>query len=233
MQALVATCRETSVNEAFAAAADAYTAALRTTASTVALDLDGAIAPYEGSIGVEMRYDVAALAELAAEVRASFATYRAVVNDNGLFAAFAPDDSYGRCSIANEDWWWRPPDAVDDGQDGEGIPRTVEEDEGGDTPLRAVERMREFNSRRYDGVFDDDFAIHVEAFWYGFAKLLEFVNGLYALDAQPFEEWRSKVDAAVIERAYALGRQMNADQLTQWLAKLGEACERACVRTRG
>lgn len=93
------------------------------------------------------------------------------------------------------------------------IPTGVEEDEGGDTLERVIERMRKFNGQKYWGLLDDDFSQHVDVFWYGFKKLMENVNGLFELDSRAFGKYCSQVSRTAQESAGELGERMDESQL--------------------
>ena len=152
---------------------------------------------FEGGTALSSELDVDELRELAAEVRKSFRTFKQVVQDNGLFAAFASEGSFGACSGWRFGFWWD--DFLCDMSEYEGeipgrskvkgIATDVEEDEGGDSLAKSIERMRTFNKKRYWGMLDDDFDEHVEAFWYGFKKLMEGVNGLYRMNPATFNQY--------------------------------------------
>ena len=66
----------------------------------------GDIAAFTGKVSAEMQRDQAQLLELIELVRASFKTFSQVVRDNGLFAAFSEEGSYGSCSGYVLDTWW-------------------------------------------------------------------------------------------------------------------------------
>jgi hypothetical protein len=85
------------------------------------------------------------------------------------------------------------------------IATDVEEDEGGDSLAKSVERMRDFNKKRYWGMLDDEFDEHVEAFWYGFKKLMEGVNGLYRLNPSAFNKYCNDIAEAAQEAAIEVG----------------------------
>lgn len=158
--------------------------------------------------------DPAQVVELAAEVRRSFATYKQVVQDNGLFGAFSNEGSYGACKPSLNPWWWGFWDDDEDERDEySDIATSVEEDEGGDDLPTSIRRMKEFNKQRYWGLLDDDFQRHVDAFWYGFKKLMEHVNGLFKLDVEPFDLYCSALAEQAQERAASLGARMNGEQL--------------------
>lgn len=44
------------------------------------------------------------------------------------------------------------------------IPADMEEDEGGDTLEKSIDRMRQFNKQKYWGLLDVDFSQHIDAF---------------------------------------------------------------------
>ena len=97
----------------------------------------------------------------------------------------------------------------------EDIATNIEEDdvEGGDTPERAAEKLRQLNAKRYFGMLDDDYAEHVDAFWYGFRKLMEFASGLYEVKSRPFAKYTGALQDAAVKRARALGVMMDELQL--------------------
>lgn len=187
------------VEEAMLAAEKTAKAALRSGAEAVAgnvLAIPERPA-FDGSAVLAAELDVEQVRELATEVRKSFKTFKQVVQDNGLFAAFASEGTFGACKGWRFGFWWD--DFLYDMSEFEGeipgrepvrdIPSDVEEDEGGDTLEKSVERMREFNQKKYFGLLDDDFDGHIEAFWYGFRKLMENVNGLYRMNPSAFNQY--------------------------------------------
>lgn len=183
---------------------------------------------FTGEVVSAGHYDAAEVLELARLIRSSFATYRKVVEDNGVFAAFSEGSDYGRCkgySFGFAGWDDYSCEEFDfrvaaymgtrpGASGGQGIPSTVEEDdcEGGDTPARAIERMREFNRRRYYGMLDDDYAVHVDAFWYGFRKLMEFANDLVEVDDDQLCAWRSDLRDALVASAREFAVHMDDEQ---------------------
>ena len=190
---------------------------------------------FDGEITCTCVFDRHELQELLNEVLASFKTYSAVVRDNGVFAAFSDGSDFGNC-VGLTSWWsaWDDWSAEAYGFDNseyqgdipgmrhvDGIASTVEEDEPrGDSLERSIERMREFNRRRYMGIFDDGFKHHVDTFWYGFRKLMEYVNGMYAIDASAFHDYCSLLRKPIESRAFALGMKMDSVQLEDYLEKV-------------
>lgn len=178
--------------------------------------------PFDASAALRAARDPAPVRELSREVRASFATFERVVQDNGLFAAFATDGSYGTCAGGLRYSWWC--DLFFDEFEGqrpgarryEAIPCAVEEDEGGDTLAKSIERMRAFNKKKYWGMLDDDFKEHVEAFWYGFSKLMANVNALFEVDGSVFDAYCTQLSDAAQDRAEHLAARMDAHQAKQF-----------------
>ena len=169
--------------------------------------------PFDGTIVMESEADAERLERLLSLVRASFKTFAQVVRDNGLFSAFAHDPSYGACAGWSDGFWMD--DFLYDMSEYEGdipgrkrvadIPDTVEEDEDGDTLDRTIERMEKFNKRRYFGLLDDDFDEHVDAFWYGFKKLMLGVNGLFRVNPSEFNAYCNDVAEAAKKATVELG----------------------------
>ena len=57
------------------------------------------------------------------------------------------------------------------------------------------------HKQKYLDFFDDDITLHIDAFWYGFAKLMQNVNGLYRLDMSGFNEYCEGVVETVTRSA--------------------------------
>ena len=179
----------------------------------------GDLPRFDGRVSCKLRYDVAEVAAFAAEVRRSFATYKQVVNDNGVFTAFSDGSDFGKCrgTLSLEGAWiaWILGDEVGSApKAAAGIPSEIEEDDvkGGDSPARATEKLRQLNQKRYFGLLDEDFACHVEAFWYGFRKLMEFTNGLFEVNPREFVDYCDALRTSTEKRARALGVLMSEDQ---------------------
>ncbi len=184
---------------------------------------------FEGGTALSAELDVDELRELAVEVRKSFRTFRQVVQDNGLFAAFASEGSFGACSGWRFGFWWD--DFLYDMSEYEGeipghnkvrdIATVVEEDEGGDSLQKSIERMRGFNKKRYWGMLDDDFDEHVEAFWYGFKKLMEGVNGLYRMNPATFNQYCNDIAEDVKQATLDVGAgYMDAHQAAEFVKEV-------------
>lgn len=221
------------VLEAVQAAERTAKAALRASAESVAgnaMSMPERPA-FDGSAILCAELDVDEVRELAAEVRKSFRTFKQVVQDNGLFAAFASEGTFGACKGWRFGYWWD--DFLYDLSEYEGeipgrtdvsdIPTDIEEDEGGDTVKRSVERMRGFNKKRYWGMLDDEFDEHVEAFWYGFKKLMEGVNGLYRMNPSSFNQYCNDLaeDAkqAILDAGADVVDSHQADELCKEIEK--------------
>lgn len=185
--------------------------------------------------------DTASLRKLYVEVDKSFATYEAVVRDNGLFSAFSEGSSFGRCEgrlgwVLGWDDWSLEPYGHDEDERYEGtvarkpvlsaIPTAIEDiDDEGDALSTVVERMCEFNRKRYFGILDDDFKQHVDSFWYGFSKLMNFVNGMVEVDARPFQRYCSCLADELITRSRSISILMDDVQSSDYceqLRKLGK-----------
>lgn len=183
---------------------------------------------FDGEVVLKAAKDSARVRELAAEVRKSFGTFKQVVADNGLFAAFANDGAYGACRGVSFDWWWEG--FFDDEYFGEkpgskvydDILTSVEEDEGGDSLEKSIERMKKLNERKYWGLLDDDFAQHVNAFWYGFKKLMENVNSLFDLDSRAFDKYCGQISQTMQSSAGELAEHMDGPQLSAFCKEIND-----------
>ncbi len=161
------------------------------------------------------------LGELAREVRRSFATFKEVIADNGVFAAFAGTGSFGNCQ--GDIWFWDDECEYTGGRPGsrqlEGIERSVEEDRVGDSLERCIERMREFNAREYWGMLDDDFPQHVDAFWYGFEHYMRELGEICRVDMRSFKRYCTDVDGRVHNACWELALRMDDVQARDFARK--------------
>ena len=210
-------------------AAQAYRAerAARVAGSTV-----GSVS-LPGPVGVvcETACEAGLLAELFAQVKQSFETYRRVVADGGLFCAFGAGSPHGICSgTSYYDYDSRCDEDVLVGEyDGAtrhnvrrevAIPELVEEAsiEGGYSLQVAVARMHEFNGRRYDGVLDEDPMRHVNAFWYGLKKLSQYCEAAVRVDERAWDCFIDKVQFAYDDPVGRLAAQMDEKQVAAFVA---------------
>ena len=161
------------------------------------------------------------LGELAREVRRSFATFKEVIADNGVFAAFAGTGSFGNCQ--GDIWFWDDECEYTGGRPGsrqlEGIECGVEEDRVGDSLERCIERMREFNAREYWGMLDDDFPQHVDAFWYGFEHYMRELGEICRVDMRSFKRYCTDVDGRVRNACWELALRMDDVQAKEFARK--------------
>lgn len=182
-------------------------------------------------ITCETGCDAGELAELLAQVKKSFETYRRVVTDGGLFCAFGAGSLHGICRGSSYfDYDDRFDEDVLVGEyDGATrhdvcrevpIPELVDEAsaEGGDSLKVAVARMQEFNGRRYDGVLDEDPSRHVNAFWYGLKKLSQYCEAAVRVDERAWDCFVDKVQLAYDEPAGRLATQMDDKQVAAFVA---------------
>lgn len=187
--------------------------------------------PEPACVVCEAACDAGLLAELLAQVKKSFETYRRVVGDGGLFSAFGAGSPHGICSgTSYYDYDSRYDEDVLVGEyDGTtrhnvrrevAIPELVEEvsAEGGDSLEIAVARMREFNGRSYDGVLDEDPARHVNAFWYGLKKLSQYCEAAVRVDERAWDCFIDKVQFAYDDPVGRLAAQMDEKQAAAFVA---------------
>lgn len=210
-------------------AAQAYRVerAARVAGSTV----EPVLLPELACVACEAACDAGLLAELLAQVKKSFETFRRVIADGGLFCAFGTDSPHGICSgLSYFDYDSRLDEDVLVGEyDGAtrhtvrrevAIPELVEEAsaEGGDSLEVAVARMREFNRRRYDGVLDEGPACHVNAFWYGLKKLSQYCEAAVRADERAWDCFIDKVQYAYDDPVGRLAAQMDEKQAAAFVA---------------
>ena len=112
-------------------------------------------ASFSAEIACNRIGDIDKIQALSSEVEKSFLAFKEIVRDNGLFAAFSNEGSYGTCCGYRYNSW--RDDAIYSEFTGanqtvaDGISLCIEEGEGGDTIERSIERMREANGGPYDG----------------------------------------------------------------------------------
>lgn len=187
--------------------------------------------PQSACVACETGCDAGELAELLAQVKKSFETYRRVVTDGGLFCAFGAGSPHGICCGSSFfDYDDRFDEDVLVGEyDGAtrhnvrrevAIPELVDEAsaDGGDSLEVAVARMREFNGRRYDGVLDEDPARHVNTFWYGLKKLSQYCEAAVRVDERAWDCFIDKVQFAYDEPVGRLAMQMDDKQVAAFVA---------------
>lgn len=209
----------------------------------------GDLESFDGTVSATARFDAGQVAELADLVGASFRTFSQVVKDNGVFAAFSEGSAFGRC-VGYASWasGWNEWDAMeyryDDSEYGgdpigpeyvrSRIPTAIEDvDEDGDSLQTAIDRMRGFNARRYFGLLDDGFKQHVDAFWYGFGKLMEFANGMLDVDLDGYRRYCARLSDAAAVRCGDLAVMMNSAQLVAYCDELGKMRDAARFPKRG
>ena len=204
------------MNERYEASCEANAALVATSRLSL-----GDLPSFTGTVSCEFRYDVAEVAAFAAEVRRSFSTYKQVVEDNGVFAAFPDGSDFKNCGDAGG------PHAAS------GIPTTIEEDdvEGGDSPARATEKLRQLNAKRYFGLLDEDFDVHVKAFWYGYRKLMEFTNELFKVSPREFGDYCYALRVSAAKRARALGVLMSYEQAVNFAEQVKKLSEEVSSRS--
>lgn len=206
------------------------------TAAGKAVDLDD-LPVFGGAVECVCLFEPAKVADLIAAVRESFATYCRVVRDNGVFSAFSEGSSFGRC-VGRLSWYsaWDDWAAEELGYDdseylgdaggrefvGSRIPTAVEDVEvDGDSLPTVISRMREFNRQKYYGMLDDDFKQHVDAFWYGFGKLMEAVNGMFEIDLAKYSHYADRLAGAVAARCGDLAVLMDDGQVDAYCKQIG------------
>lgn len=197
---------------------------------------------FAGKAPLAFNYPVRDVAALAREVRRSFGTLSQVVQDNGIFSAFVSESSYGNCQGDGSDllWWddlggWSASlrlgcpsyqGVVPGRGHSREIPQVIEDKSGDEEPKGVAARMEEFNRRRYFGLLDDDISEHVNAFWFGFKKLMEFINDLCTVDMSNYASYERKMIADVNLRARDLGARMTKGQLGGWSRDVQELMAR-------
>ena len=158
---------------------------------------------FEGTVASSATIPKEQLSKLLDLIEDSFALYEQVVKDNGIFGAFPAGKksmlfSHGTKRRASNIVM---PEAF--------IPEDGEND---DSLEMTIELMTEMGKRRYFGPLDDDFTYFIDLFWYGYAKLAEFMSEATYVDRRELQQYFSDIRDILQPRAYQLGYQMDQDQ---------------------
>ena len=121
---------------------------------------------------VEVFYTKEQLKVLYELVQGAFSKYKRCVEDNNMFAAFASTSDYGMIS----DYWRGLFSNYANNREDE------EKEEEDIDYKRVVEYMKTQNLQQYQGMLDEDFVPHVDAFWYGLEKLCSFIDAHLEVD---------------------------------------------------
>lgn len=183
---------------------------------------------FRASLKPTMRYSVDKVRWLFDEVLQAYETFEAVVRMHGLFAAFACDNRAGKPGSTQtrgmrafkllRELELQGEGVEDEEEEAEpAIPTTIREKKHGDTVEDAIACMRQYNDLPYLGMPDEDFLPQVAAFWYGYRKLMEFVNGLWDADLSGYRVYMEEVCDYSMSQARALGARLSPGQLYQWI----------------
>ena len=158
---------------------------------------------FEGTVTSSATIPKEQLSKLLDLIEDSFALYEQVVKDNGIFGAFPAGKksmlfSHGTKRRASNIVM---PEAF--------IPEDGEND---DSLEMTIELMTEMGKRRYFGPLDDDFTYFIDLFWYGYAKLAEFMSEATYVDRRELQQYFSDIRDILQPRAYQLGYQMDQQQ---------------------
>ena len=196
-----------AINDGVNAATEKMETLLQQRARLIAgktLSLEG-LQEFKGSISLVGGVDLDILKALAHELDISFDTYSQIIRDQGLFAAFPNGVScLGYFAISSD--FRNREDCLE-------VPEEIDQEPGGDSLQTAVLRMREFNKAKYQGILDDGYHDHVVAFWYGFAKLAEFLEEASRLDDADVVAYRKYLEETLSSQAKKLGMFMDDEQI--------------------
>lgn len=165
--------------------------------------------PFQGDVFYTADFDKEKLLELDGLVEKAFETYKQVIRDNGIFDAF-PEGSKallfknGKLRTAQ---YLIMPDSIKK-------PKTNLDN--------TIATLQTLLKRPYMGILDDDYKYFVDVFWFGYAKLAQFISeGLY-FDTSEVDSYFASVEKRLGEEAFNLGYQMDVTQLDTYVKQIEE-----------
>lgn len=158
---------------------------------------------FEGTVASSTTIPKEQLFKLLDLIESAFALYEQVVKDNGIFGAFPAGK---KSMLFRHGSKRRAADII--------MPEAFipEDGENDDSLEMAIELMTEMGKRRYFGPLDDDFTYFIDLFWYGYAKLAEFMSEATYVDRRELQQYFSDIRDILQPRVYQLGYQMGQDQ---------------------
>lgn len=158
---------------------------------------------FEGTVASSTTIPKEQLFKLLDLIESAFALYEQVVKDNGIFGAFPAGK---KSMLFRHGSKRRATDII--------MPEAFipEDGENDDSLEMVIELMTEMGKRRYFGPLDDDFTYFIDLFWYGYAKLAEFMSEATYVDRRELQQYFSDIRDILQPRAYQLGYQMDQDQ---------------------
>lgn len=158
---------------------------------------------FEGTVASSTTIPKEQLFKLLDLIESAFALYEQVVKDNGIFGAFPAGK---KSMLFRHGSKRRAADII--------MPEAFipEDGENDDSLEMAIELMTEMGKRRYFGPLDDDFTYFIDLFWYGYAKLAEFMSEATYVDRRELQQYFSDIRDILQPRAYQLGYQMDQQQ---------------------
>lgn len=81
--------------------------------------------------------------------------------------------------------------------------------------------------RRHFSTFGDERRQHLDAFWYGFGKLMEFANGMIDVDLDGYRRYCARLSDAAAVRCGDLAVLMDSTQLAVYCDELGKVRDAA------
>ena len=159
---------------------------------------------------VSYRYQPEELLNLLFEVRRSFDTYKKILNDNGVFAAFLGGSNFG--SVDAGVWFGE----VEHSKKCVKLNKatTIKATGKNRCPQFVIEKMKEFNTERYWGPLDEGYAAHVDHFWFGFKFLMEFINDMCIVDDSKIKNYMKHVESELKKQSIPIAASMNDEQIS-------------------
>ncbi|HIU23578.1 MAG TPA: hypothetical protein IAD17_01450 [Candidatus Coprovicinus avistercoris] len=116
-----------------------------------------------------------------------------VVKDNGLYAAFSNDSSYGRYGLTEIDDDW--PFFLEEEQT---IPSSVDNQDDYEGLGKIAKLVAQTAQKPYFGILDDNWGNYIEVFWYGMHRLFEAL-----VEVRPFslemKQYKKEIRRRVLE----------------------------------
>ncbi len=162
-----------------------------------------------GGSSISYCYQPRELLDLLLEVRRSFDTYKKILYDNGVFAAFLSGSNFDSVGAG----LWLDESERDKKCFKLNKATTIKATGKNRCPQFVIEQMEGFNTERYCGPLDEGYAVHVDHFWFDFKFLMEFINEMCIVDDSKIKNYMNHVESELKKQCITIAAFMNDEQI--------------------